>query len=312
MTWGMVHSLTCSKTLPATRPRMGSRWGVNMFRKMIETVDVQRFFERPGEHHVRFIELLIKGLPADRPWPGTSIGRCQNCRFLVDVVHNHRSGIDVDKLDYLARDSIAIFGGTDFSVERILSAIQVVVHEGEWVLAFEENVAFNVAEMYALRANLHRRVYQHRAVMVAEGLIRNLIRVVDDVSNGAIRKCLRDLDAFLELGGDSGVFNLATRLRNHARVAQAMDALLQRPWVSRVQLTACIRTHPSCSSCGACTCIEDAYCTKCGQSTVSRIAVSFRTFSVSPECTIIEDEAGTNCAPASAVTTCECTSSTSI
>ena len=138
---------------------------------------------------------------------------------------------------------MALFGGVDFSLDRLMRAAKVVPHNGEWVLAFEENVAFNVADMYALRARLHRRVYQHRAVMVVEGLLRDLIRAVDDASGGVIRRCLDDVDAFVDLGGDDGVFHLAAQLRSHAEVAGAMDALLERPWFSRVPLTACIRSH---------------------------------------------------------------------
>ena len=54
-----------------------------------------------------------------------SRSRCADghMRLLLDVVHNRTSGLDVDKLDYLARDSLAVFGVTHAcDVARILNA----------------------------------------------------------------------------------------------------------------------------------------------------------------------------------------------
>ena len=114
-------------------------------------------------------------------------------------------------MDYLARDSLAVFGGSDFNVDRLIRATRLVADDGAWKIAFDETVAFNVADLYALRARMHRRVYQHRSVKAVEQLLRDLLRAVDRASEGLIRRCLHDEAAFVDLGGDSAVIQLGAR-----------------------------------------------------------------------------------------------------
>jgi hypothetical protein len=64
----------------------------------------------PAEH-LELVKQLIRGLKPSEPWPrGT--GRGEEKRFLYDIVSNSRHGLDVDKLDYLLRDSMACLGET--------------------------------------------------------------------------------------------------------------------------------------------------------------------------------------------------------
>jgi deoxynucleoside triphosphate triphosphohydrolase SAMHD1 len=74
-------------------------------------IDVQAYFSTTavGEEQIAFVIELIKGLHDHEEWPkGT--GRGEDKRFLFDIVSCSRNGIDVDKLDYLAREALAAFG----------------------------------------------------------------------------------------------------------------------------------------------------------------------------------------------------------
>ncbi len=75
--------------------------------------------------NLEFVVLLIKGLHDDKRWPEDEVGRPESKRFLLDIVANKRNGIDVDKLDYLARDSAVTFGSDQipgFDHRRIILA----------------------------------------------------------------------------------------------------------------------------------------------------------------------------------------------
>lgn len=262
--------------------------GVLLFRRILETVDVQSHFRSPGAHHAAFIELMIRGIAHEAPWPEALVGRSSRKRFLVDIVHSRSSGIDVDKIDYLARDSLAIFGGTDFHIDRLVRATKIVAEDGVWKIAFDEKVAFNVADLYALRARMHRLVYQQRSVKAVEQLLRDLLRSIDRESGGCIRACMGDANAFVDLGGDSVVLQLGRRW-----APTALRALRERSGIVRLPLTACIRTKPSCAACNAETDVEDAFCTHCGESTRTRIGVPLEdgTTLSSPGCTVSSEEA---------------------
>jgi len=91
-------------------------------------IDVQAYFSTTavGEEQIAFVIELIKGLHDHEEWPkGT--GRGEDKRFLFDIVSCSRNGIDVDKLDYLAREALAAFGnGSSMAAERIITSSRVI------------------------------------------------------------------------------------------------------------------------------------------------------------------------------------------
>ena len=65
------------------------------------------FKESDPDERLRFVVALVNGLGDDEPWPSDLGSDLESKRFLFDIVNNKRNGIDVDKLDYLARDAHA-------------------------------------------------------------------------------------------------------------------------------------------------------------------------------------------------------------
>ena len=114
---------------------------------------------------VEFICACIEGLSDDAEWPFTHI--TEDMRFLCDIVSNKRSGLDVDKWDYLNRDSVSTLGESSsggFDVTRLVSAIRVVKGPSRSIgeVAFEEKVALDLNRIFKLRSEMHQMVYQHR------------------------------------------------------------------------------------------------------------------------------------------------------
>ena len=241
-----------------------------------------------------FVRLLVRGIRDDEPWPEGEVRRPEGKRVLTSIVHNEPSGIDVDKLDYLIRDSLAVFGTTRaISVDRLINAARVVSHGGRWTLAYDECVAFDVAEIYMLRAKLHRQVYQHRAVVVVEDMIATLMRAVDACAPPGMRlaDAIHSPARFATLTDADVLHRAYTTDPQLAPALSAWEALFRRPWLTRVPVTACLRTRPSCAHCATPTDVADAFCRRCGQSTESRAAVMCDGVRVPPECAITSDEA---------------------
>ena len=102
------------------------------------------FKESDPERRLRFVVALVNGLDDDDPWPSDLGPDLKSKRFLFDIVNNKRNGIDVDKLDYLARDALAA-GLSSCGAEgalRIIHASKVLrsSESGALQLGFEMKV----------------------------------------------------------------------------------------------------------------------------------------------------------------------------
>ncbi|KAL4574087.1 hypothetical protein LXL04_020910 [Taraxacum kok-saghyz] len=84
--------------------------------------------------------------------------------FLYDIVANGRNGIDVDKFDYIVRDSRACGLGCNFQFERLLDTMQVIDNE----ICYRAKEYLTVHKLFSTRADLHRTVYTHAKVKAIE------------------------------------------------------------------------------------------------------------------------------------------------
>lgn len=109
--------------------------------------------------------------------------------FLLDIVCNSKSGLDVDKLDYISRDMKYLDMNLGMDCGRLLQRVRVI--NGQ--LCYPDKVAGEVYQVYETRYKLFRRVYNHKTVKAIEYMIVDMIKK----SRGAlgINSCIRDLDS---------------------------------------------------------------------------------------------------------------------
>nr|GMC59373.1 deoxynucleoside triphosphate triphosphohydrolase SAMHD1 homolog [Ipomoea batatas] len=93
--------------------------------------------------------------------------------FLYDIVANGRNGIDVDKFDYIVRDSRACGLGCNFQFQRLMETMRVLGDE----ICYRAKDYLTVHKLFATRADLYRTVYTHAKVkaielMVVEALVK--------------------------------------------------------------------------------------------------------------------------------------------
>ena len=136
--------------------------GARLVKRICKQIKLEEYVP---DASVEFICTCIEGLSDDADWPFTHI--TEDKRFLCDIVSNKRSGLDVDKWDYLNRDSVSTLGESSsggFDVTRLVSAIRVVRGPSRTVgeVAFEEKVALDLNRIFKLRSEMHQMVYQHR------------------------------------------------------------------------------------------------------------------------------------------------------
>lgn len=94
--------------------------------------------------------------------------------FLYQIVSNGKNGIDVDKFDYIARDTKALGIQYGFDHRRIFPYCKVI--NGE--ICYCNKIIFNVFELFDTRYRLHKQVYNNPTVkrvdMMLEKIFQNL------------------------------------------------------------------------------------------------------------------------------------------
>ncbi|KAF6034252.1 hypothetical protein EB796_007444 [Bugula neritina] len=108
------------------------------------------------EQDWEFIKSLIICEPCE-----DATGRGENKLFLYDIVSNKESGNDVDKWDYLLRDSHYLGLKHSFDYERILHYARVITAEGRPHICVRDKMVDTIYQLYSTRYNLHKHAYQH-------------------------------------------------------------------------------------------------------------------------------------------------------
>eukprot|EP00117_Sycon_ciliatum_P003898 scpid93023/ scgid8498/ SAM domain and HD domain-containing protein 1; Dendritic cell-derived IFNG-induced protein; Monocyte protein 5 len=148
---------------------------VNMLRHMIEVNELQQaFFERGiSEQDVIFIEEMIAGpqhgQDSDRDWKYE--GRGKDKSFLYEIIANKRTGIDVDKWDYFARDCHHLGIANMFDYRRFMQFARVIEVEKTLRICTRDKEVGNLYDMFHTRDALHRRAYQHKTSNIIETMI---------------------------------------------------------------------------------------------------------------------------------------------
>jgi len=84
--------------------------------------------------------------------------------------------IDVDKMDYLLRDSHMTGSGYGrFDLEWLLNVISVGIHNNQVVIGLDEGKGLSLAEDFVMaRIYMHKNVYLHKTSMVASEMLKLL------------------------------------------------------------------------------------------------------------------------------------------
>jgi HD superfamily phosphohydrolase len=99
--------------------------------------------------------------------------------WLYQIVNNKVNHIDVDKIDYIMRDSYHIgLQYNDFS--RLLSMIKVLEYNDNKVLAYNEKLQQDIYLLFSSRYRLHKQIYNHHAVKAFEYLLIPILKKIKD------------------------------------------------------------------------------------------------------------------------------------
>uniref|UniRef100_A0AC34FTA5 HD domain-containing protein n=1 Tax=Panagrolaimus sp. ES5 TaxID=591445 RepID=A0AC34FTA5_9BILA len=132
--------------------------------------------------------------------------------FLFAIVSNPLNGLDVDKLEYLMRDSshsgVRICFDKEM-VSRLINSVKICKHKDyniSWV-SFYGTHGEDVHSVFSSRKRLYQVVYNHRFILIASEMMKKALRLAAPYllfkgSNGKmipLNQCSNDLDAYIKL-----------------------------------------------------------------------------------------------------------------
>lgn len=129
----------------------------------------------------------------------------QEYRFLSQIIANHDFGFDVDRLDYLQRDSysVGLTPGFDWSVLLSHLKVSTLRESSVKTLSFHEKRRSELLNFYHSRYNLFYQIYHHSTTKAIEHMISDAILASEDLLK--IRQALDDVEIYLKL--DDSIYN---------------------------------------------------------------------------------------------------------
>ncbi|KAJ3405106.1 hypothetical protein CcCBS67573_g01082 [Chytriomyces confervae] len=121
-----------------------------------------------SEDELKFIKALIRGHESN--------GSANQKQFLFDIVNNKRNSIDVDKFDYIGRDSLYLGMKCGFDYQRSMQFTRVVDNQICW----NKNEALNLNELFHTRYNLFKQVYCHKVGKTVELMLTDVLCLADE------------------------------------------------------------------------------------------------------------------------------------
>lgn len=155
---------------------------------IIETICRRELSNELSDRHIEFIKAII-----DPP----SNDRCA----IYQIVANKFNNIDVDKFDYLARDSKNLGVPIGFNYNRLINEF-IIDHNGN--IAYPKHCSHDVYELFHSRYMMHKKVYSHKTIKIIEEMLYDIFTLVDNVYH--ITDSINDMNRFCELTDDT-IFN---------------------------------------------------------------------------------------------------------
>lgn len=181
--------------------------GIIIFRKMIQTYSIDF-----SEEDIKFIiELIEPNLELKNNWK-------------YQIINNKCCSLDVDKIDYIRRDSYHLGFGINHTFERLLTMCDIKylkndeylepdrldIKSPHQVLAWPEKLQDEVLSLFESRYRLHKRVYSHHTVKAVEYIIVELLREIKIHTNLNLAELTDDIISFPF--GDETIKNLQRKL----------------------------------------------------------------------------------------------------
>ena len=136
--------------------------GIKIFKNIVESNPIIK--NRINNDSIKFVCDLIN--------PSKELKN----NWIYQIVCNKVNDIDVDKIDYILRDSYHIGLPLQGEFSRLITMVKVCNYEDNKVLAWNKKLQYEIFLLFSSRYRLHKQVYTHHTVKSFEYLIIPIIQ----------------------------------------------------------------------------------------------------------------------------------------
>ena len=148
-----------------------------------------------NDQHIKFIKSLIN--PSKH-----------HVGALYQIISNDLNGVDVDKFDYLTRDSTNLGLSDGFHFDRLIN--EFIIDENNNI-AYPKHCSVDIYEMFHKRYLMHKKVYNHKTVKIIECMLSDIYIKIDSIFK--ISESIKNMNTFCKLN-DSTIFNYLAIIMN--------------------------------------------------------------------------------------------------
>jgi HD superfamily phosphohydrolase len=130
--------------------------------------------------------------------PPSNLPQDNDYNFLYTVIANKKNDLDVDKLDYIARDTHALarYDGVDYKL--IIQSIKII--NGQ--CSYPSKVGYDIQQLFMTRYRLHKQIYNHHAVIGTEIIVEKILSLFRDLEGNTFKDFFKSYDNFIKLTDD--------------------------------------------------------------------------------------------------------------
>ena len=142
------------------------------------------------KEEVDFVQNLITGNSRGRP-------EYAKAEFLFDIVNNKRNSVDVDKFDYINRDTFYVGMQASVSTEKLLESARVMENQ----ICYSIDCHDEIFNLFANRHFMFENVYYNSGVQAYELMLLDVFKTSQPVFR--YENYITDTEKYLELTDDS-------------------------------------------------------------------------------------------------------------
>ena len=139
--------------------------------------------------------------------------------YIYQIVSNSLNSLDVDKFDYLTRDSTTLGINISFQAGRIINNAKVINN----IIMYPKQLISDIINLFNTRHSMHRTVYGHKGVISIDYMLQDLMLKLDDYM--LYLELITDMKKFAEFT-DYDVICDAKRHKSKPEISIILDKIL--------------------------------------------------------------------------------------